>query len=104
MFWLILVAAIVIATIFAYLMIRLRIGPGLICMIAPALTVLVLFFALRQNFSAIELGPFLWVPLLAAFLLATAVSVIVCRIAMERIDLPRKGSRSPVPQSDPRPR
>ena len=84
MTWLILGSSAVATAIYSLILIRLVVKLGLICLIAPLMSVVSVFVVLRIRYTLFELGPFIVVPLFIALVLSVVVASAICWLSMRK--------------------
>ncbi len=84
MTWLILGSSAVATAIYSLILIRLGVKLGLICLIAPLMSVVSVFVVLRIRYTLFELGPFIVVPLFIALVLSVVVASAICWLSMRK--------------------
>ncbi len=78
MIWLIFIASACGSAFLSFLSLRLRLPIAVAGLVSPLAAVALVFMGLRLKYTLFELGPFIIVPFIGAFMLGAVVSWFVC--------------------------
>lgn len=76
--WFIFLASACVSAMLSFLCLRLRLPIAVAGLVSPIAAVALIFMGLRLKYTLFELGPFIIVPFVGAFLLALVVSWTLC--------------------------